>query len=263
MNYITNEIRNDGFGAQYQSIIGTILYAELNNYEYIYTPPDFKTVYEDEEEIQKLKSIMNLENNFKTITDLSSDTKINIFPAINGVNYINNNIDTCLNSESIKKIKNIFKSNKQQKYFDENNFNVAIHIRRSSLHKNIDLASHHGNIDVKSIKDLQYLSSVNPRFTEDSYFLNLISSIRKKHNNAKFHIYSEGYIEDFSSFIKDDIILHLNEPVFDTFTSLVFGDMLIMSASSFSYVAGLLSDNIVIFYSKFWASKASNWLVTY
>ena len=85
MNYITNEIRNDGFGAQYQSIIGTILYAELNNYEYIYTPPDFKTVYEDEEEIQKLKSIMNLENNFKTITDLSSDTKINIFPAINGV----------------------------------------------------------------------------------------------------------------------------------------------------------------------------------
>ena len=35
MNYITNEIRNDGFGAQYQSIIGTILYAELNNYEYI------------------------------------------------------------------------------------------------------------------------------------------------------------------------------------------------------------------------------------
>ena len=44
----TNQVRSDGFGAQYQSIICSIVYSLINNSEFIYSKPDFETVYEDE-----------------------------------------------------------------------------------------------------------------------------------------------------------------------------------------------------------------------
>ena len=37
-NGITNPERTDGFGAQFQTIIASAIYAELNNIPYIYTP---------------------------------------------------------------------------------------------------------------------------------------------------------------------------------------------------------------------------------
>ena len=35
--YVTNCVRGDGFGAQYQNIIWAIIYSELNNYNFYLT----------------------------------------------------------------------------------------------------------------------------------------------------------------------------------------------------------------------------------
>lgn len=38
MTYITQNLRTDGFGGQYQTIINTILYCKKNNKLFVYTP---------------------------------------------------------------------------------------------------------------------------------------------------------------------------------------------------------------------------------
>ena len=43
-----NKMRDDGFGAQYQSIIASIIYSEQNNKEFIYSKPNLEHVYEKE-----------------------------------------------------------------------------------------------------------------------------------------------------------------------------------------------------------------------
>jgi hypothetical protein len=57
---------------------------------------------------------------------------------------------------------------------------------------------------------------------------------------------------------KEDVIFHLDEHIITTFIGLVAADELILSPSSFSYVAGLLSDGIV-YYKKFWHGKKNAW----
>ena len=39
-----------------------------------------------------------------------------------------------------------------------------------------------------------------------------------------------------------NVILHFNENIVDTFTGMVFADILIMSRNSFSYTAALISN---------------------
>ena len=98
--------------------------------------------------------------------------------------------------------------------------------------------------------------------TPDSYYLNLINTIREKYIDKplKFHIYSQGNENNFNMYKNNDTVFHLNESVQDTFTGLVYGDILVMSRSSFSYIAALLSNGI-IYYEKFWHPPLYNWIV--
>ena len=52
----------------------------------------------------------------------------------------------------------------------------------------------------------------------------------------------------------------INESIEDTFTSLVLADVLVISKSSYSYIAGILSEGIV-YYQPFWHSPLPNWKV--
>ena len=220
---------------------------------------NLKTVYEDED--VELYKIMNIEKYFKNINDIDKNI-VEIGDIQKTYDFVNQNIDRCLNSNTMKKIRDIFKENKNLNYFNKDFFNIAIHIRRCSIHKNIDLQTHYEcenlNVDLKNIKDKSILPKLSVRFTDDSYYISLMNMIRNQHPNAKFHIYSEGVESDFSNFIGDDIIFHLNESLIDTYTALVFANILITSKSSFSYSAALLSENIV-FYKNFWHPPASHW----
>ena len=66
-------------------------------------------------------------------------------------------------------------------------------------------------------------------------------------------------VKDFSNFVSEDTVLHINKPVIDTFTALVHADILVTSPSSFSYCAAFLSKGTV--YAKiFWHKNASFWI---
>ena len=54
--------------------------------------------------------------------------------------------------------------------------------------------------------------------------------------------------------------MHLNESVEDAFNGLVFADALVTSASSFSYVAAMLTDGVV-YYKHFWHKPSMKWIV--
>jgi allantoicase len=98
--------------------------------------------------------------------------------------------------------------------------------------------------------------------TPDHYYLNVMNNIREKyaHKDVCFHIYSQGDISKFECYKGTDVILHIDENLFDTFIGLVGAEVLVMSASSFSYSAALLSDG-EIYYLPFWHRPSKNWII--
>lgn len=232
--YITNFSRDDGFGAQYQTILFSIIYSELVNKEFVYTP--FKKMehnYDGDPNFLKEKEdLINIIGNYKNVDDVYNYEITN-----SGIyKIIEDNIDKCVQLESFKKAKKLFYENKFICKTDTNK-NVAVHIRRFNSNDN---GQTYG-------------------YTEDEYFLNAINHIRSQYKIPKtFHVYSQGEMKDFERFKSDDTIFHLNEKLENTMCDLVTSDILVMSKSSLSYVSGLLSNGIV-YYLQFWHKKLNTW----
>ena len=260
--YYTNELRGDGFGANYQSLICAILYAEVYcNGEFVYTKPNLRSIYRDE--CDEYENIMNLSGAFKSINDIDDKNEVEIIDIPKSYSIVEENIDMYLKSDTMKKIRCMFKQNKIiDNKFDNNYNHIAIHIRRPSLHPNIDNLSEHREGWDKTTMNIDELINFTPRFTSDFYFINIMNHIRNTYTSKKniFHIISEGKHEDFNNFKGDDIIFHLNEPVNDSYIYMVMSNILIMSCSSFSYVAALLNENTVYYKEGFFHKKASYWI---
>lgn len=265
VKYYTNQLRGDGFGAQYQTLIYCILYAEVHcNGEFIYTKPNLESIYENDAE--KYEAIMNLSKSYKSSIGFEENVETLEFQTIRGV--IEGNLDYFLESESMKKLIFLFKQNKNVDIYDNNFKNIAIHIRRPSLHPNIDNRSEHKEGWDKTTMTINELTNATKRFTPDSYYLHIIE-IMKMNNRSKkniFHIISEGKLEDFASFnsITDEdneVVFHLNEEVERSFILMVMSDILAISCSSFSYVAAMLNENKVIYNYDFWCPKSIKWYV--
>jgi hypothetical protein len=253
----TNTARKDGFGAQYQNIICDIMHVKERNGEYIYTPPNFQTVYEDE--ALELENAMNIRSGYRAISNISVEQSKNVNVIGISVSYpsFERKMEENLKSPEMEKIRELF-AMKNKNPYDGDHTNVAVHIRRCSTHKNIDITSHHGGTDIKNTPT-DLLHTVSQRFLPDSYYLSIINEIRSIYKNAIFHIYSEGKEEDFSNFSDRDTVLHINESVIDSFSALVHADILITSPSSFSYCAAFLSRGI-IYAKRFWHKNASFWI---
>jgi hypothetical protein len=239
--YITYSA-DDGFGSQYQGIIYTIIYAYFNNLEYVHTlVTSMHHNYDNNTDfIKKANECMNVQNNFLNISNIDRRKIVNIdgntiYP------YIKSNVNVFLrNNEAINKIKEIFWINKDKNVYKNNKKNVAIHIRRPNKHDN----------------------RIEGANTPDSYYLYVINYIRRKYKDTDllFHIYSQGNVTDFDIYKNDDIIFHINKDVFETFVELVGADILVTSASSFSYIAAILNDSEV-YYLPFWHPPLENWII--
>jgi len=234
--YVVNADRNDGFGAQYQTIIFSILFCELENLKFAYKP--FTNVEHNYDSdpffLEKKEELINIKNNFINYNQIPSSEIIK--HNLSTIYYkVESNLDECLDSKSFSDIKKFFYENKNfQK--SENGKVVSLHIRRPNKF---------------DIGDYGY--------TNDEYFLNAIFEIRKKYSDIKkIKIYSQGKLEDFKNFIDNDVEFHLNESIESTFTNLVFSDILVLSKGSFSYCAGLLSSGIV-YHLPFWHKPKSTW----
>ena len=236
----------DGFGAQYQRTIQTYIYCKIHNYNFVY---DYLKNVEhnydnDNEYIFKLEKLINLKNNILNIDESMKVEHLDFGSTVR--EYFENNIDYCCETEHMKFIKECFWENKNRNYFNNNKINIAVQIRRENSH------------------DLSVGGAGSRTTTPNSYYLNIMNNIREQYKNSEkqllFHIYSQGDKNQFEDFNNDDVELYLNYDVIETFMGMVTAEKLIISPSSFSYVAALLSDG-EIYYKPFWHNPKKNWII--
>lgn len=233
--FVTNFSVGDGFGSQFQNIIAAAAYAELNDKIFLYTPFQAMEHNYDNDPLFLLKKelLINFIGNFEL------NTYSNI-PVAYYKEFFDNNVSACIQTNAFKKIKTIFRENKNKSdYFDPQYFNIAIHVRRHNTHDSRETGTE----------------------TPDKLFLNLLEIFRNKYHtrSLQFHIYTQGKIEEFAIFKANDVVFHINEATEDSFIGMVFADVLVSCASSFSYTAGLLSDGIV-YYVPFWHTPLPHWI---
>jgi len=251
MQRVTQAHRTDGFGSQFQNLLWTLLWAENNGKIFTYTDighidliSNSATIKdtEDENTLDEALDYISIRQNHP-----SSENGVEVIPSAIAYSFVESNIDTVFNSDSFHRFKELFYVSKKRP-FDTDFTHVAVHIRRLGNWERENNTFRSGTHDIPN-----------------TYFLNVINRVRSEHSNKKlkFHIYSQGSTTEpyFLEFASDDTVFHLNEKVLDTFTSLVFADILVTARSSFSYVAALLSNNIV-YYSPFWHPPLRQWIPT-
>ena len=231
---LTNLVYKDGFGENFKYIIYIMFYTELTNNTFHYTPLNEKIHHNynnDPSFINKKEKLINLINHFENADEKNEYYTLGKFDLIH---FFQVNTDLYLKSKTCLKLKTIFREVNVNR-FDKTFFNVAIHIRRL-------------NPADKNILPLRRTIIPGTEISTDIY-KNIIKDIKNKYTNCKFHIYSQGDEKDFD--FEDDIILHLNESIEDTFTDFVYADLLVVAPSSFSYSAALISDGIIYYISSY------------
>lgn len=269
--YYSNQLFDDGFGAQYQRFMWTCIYAEdCENATFVYRAPK-KMAHNYDNDPNFLKNMENLMNmndnylNYDTIMDMNQSlnekdkTKIIIPNFYDIFNYVERNIDKCIKSESMSRIKKHFWANKNRdniykkhEIFNKHNYknvlHLAVHIRRP----NIDDTKPNSGEEYTVAYYIKSLLTIHNKYL-----------ISKPHHVIMYHIYSQGDIANFSEFachsiLGENVILHLNESNEDTYLGMAAADILVTSASSFSYSAAFISD-ADIFYTEFWHKPCSWW----
>ena len=234
----------DGFGSQYQKVIQTYIYCKNNNLNFVYNP--FKNIEHnynnDSEYNNKLEELINLKNNIYNL-ELNMNVEYLDYGTVI-MPYFESNIDEFCKSEHMNFIKHCFWRNKDKNFFNNNKINIAVHIRRE-------------NSDDKGCADERIT-------TPNSYYLNIMNIIRKKYNNSDknllFHIYSQGDISNFKELENNDVMFYLDYDIVKSFIGMVASDVLVISPSSFSYVAALISDG-EIYYKNFWHKPRKEWII--
>jgi hypothetical protein len=236
---MTNPLRTDGFGAQFQSVIYAAVYAELTGHQFLYTPfTSMEHNYDNDPEfLAKKEQLINFIGNFEINEDPNHQIE-----AFYHYYFCESHWDAFAQSSCLQKVKEVFRKNKQrQDYFDPDAFSVAVHIRRPNPH------------------DSRVLGTNTP----DSFFLNVLSSFREQYTgkHPTFHIYSQGELAVFEQlFGAEDTVFHINSSIEETFASMVFADVLVIGKTSFSYTAALLSGG-TIYYLPFWHPPLPHWRV--
>jgi hypothetical protein len=240
--YITHEPRGDGFGAQFQTIMFTVMFAEFQGFKYIYSP--FKNMehnYDNDPDfLEKKESLINFrtkepqdpDDPWDTFTErdrsfpVGSKENPYILRLQSSIAFFNGNPEKCLHSKSLQQIRERFNIGKDcQKYSDQ----IAVHVRRPNQHDN----------------------RIEGTNAPNTLFINAIKKIKNNHTDLQVHIYSQGSEESFTDYVENDsnTVLHLNESVEDTFTALALSPVVLISQSSFSYSAGFINTGTVYYFN--------------
>ena len=122
--------------------------------------------------------------------------------------------------------------------FDNNHTNIAIHVRRGDI------------LEDPNNPNLQM------RYIANDYFKNVLDQVLEKlkaDKPVRIYFFSQGKPENYPEF-KDYQNLHwcLDMGAQESFSHMVYADVLITSKSSFSYKPALLSKGIKVVPEKFW-----------
>lgn len=254
--YLMYNMTNEGVGAQYQRIIALLGIAKKHNLKFLHKmitvghnynndpswnekwdmlfniktlteeqyPSNHEIIYRDRLNIQDLKTIANTKNKIFSIS-LPFDI-VDRAP----------NIYYKIVQDDIRRLYQESNKNKTLHLFKKNHMNIAIHIR---------VINHHD--DQCEIKDFENLEG---RYEiHDHQYIILISKLKKLYPYSDVHIFSQPNIyKKYRSLTElEDVHIHINTDAIDTFHHFCSADILVISKSSFSYLAGIYNKNKVIY----------------
>ena len=263
----TTDKRSDGFGAQFQNIIFDILFtsAMTPHVQYVFPsniePMQFEHNYnQDPDFAARMIRFMNLDAVFCVAPPIGPPIRVNRYKGTETYAFCEANLTRLLETDIFKLIKRMFFENKVSPYDNNNNnnnsnsnnsnnafYNVAVHVRNHSP------------------QDMR----IHKRTNESAqYYIRVMRHIISSYKGIKpirFHIHSQRNVDPaFAQYANAgstfQCVMHLDESVEDAFSGLVFADALITSASSFSYVAAMLTDGVV-YYKQFWHKPSMNWII--
>ena len=257
---------DDGFGAQFQRFIWTCIYAEeYEQSEFVYrTPKQIAHNYTDDPQfITKLEELMNMKPHYLNYDDACASNIEILTPDFYDIfNYVEKHIDICMKSKSMERIKDHYWQNKNRTRerlrlyriqsppapASDTTHHLAVHIRRP----NCDDTRPNGGEEYTNEYYIRSLLMIRETYLN-----------RDSKNRIQYHIYSQGTEDKFADIcnhpvIGCDVMMHLNDTNEDTFLGMTMADILVTSASSYSYTAAFLCDGD-IYYTDFWHKPCSWW----
>jgi hypothetical protein len=210
---------NDGFGAQYHAKMTAVAYAMFKNYIYRHVP--MKSVAHHSglmlDDRSEIASIMDKFTGLKSDIDDNLEYPINDSPRFIPEVTFARKPDIYYTKLVRNHLRGLYYSTEKP---TPNIYDVAIHIRR-------------GDVTQSPLK--------NPRYTPNSFYIKLIHKLKKINPNYTIGIYSEGQLSDFEELHGENIDFNLNGDIRNAFHDLVNSKILVISKSSFSFCAGILS----------------------
>jgi hypothetical protein len=259
--FITCSGKNDGAGAQAIAIMSTILFARDSGLTYVHTPFN-KIAHNTDNDSEwecKWENFFNLGKGEVSIDDVKeSGIEVINLSELSKLSLHKSN--TLYRVSQCHKYANLFPDRYSNltdsfkaKYLASDKTHYSLHI----LPQKINIAVHIRRGDINS----SGLNSI--RYTDNDFIAKIVRQIVENLSRSGLdvciNLYSQGKIEDFCELQNLNVNFFLDQCVFTTFNSLVNADILVMSKSTLSYTAGLLSDGIKI-YEPFYHKPLKDWL---
>jgi hypothetical protein len=283
-----NDLCLDGAGAQLQRLLGTYAIARLLGVPYVHSPLTH-VGYQGLASLEKNAGSDYLVERYNRVFRLPSDLDLPADPVV----HMLNDADV----ESIDRIKaeatrggfhlarvvypypitdqhpeayRCLKAISPFRYRESEVFRLAVHVRRGELFA----------IDSHRMLPNSYYVSTALRFQEILRKLEipcvceLYTEVATKafdvtpdHHGINRRISANVAIHPAMSRLEDfdaipNLVRFVNTDPIDTLRRMTTADALILSRSSFSYVAAVLSQNCIVLYYPFWHSPMEDWLIT-
>lgn len=219
----------DGFGSQLLSILSGIAYAKKNNWNYFHTPINGiklvgKPINTDTTLIKNCnKFVSDIMMELK-IPETNNSIDVKTFPFFHK-EIFNDGVENYYNDDFFKYIQKGYVQN-YPKFYNKNEVNIAIHIRR-------------GDDILKEDKKFRWI--------DNSVYENIIGKLLEKYKNAIIHIFS--WNNPNIKIYNKNIFYHISNDennFLDDFNCLVHADILVVGSSTFSISAGMFNKNKVV-----------------
>lgn len=262
--YITCAGKHDRAGAQALAILSTMVFADRAGLQYVHTPFE-RMDFTSAADVARWEAFLNLGDGEPRITDaalsalprlpLSSPADLPFFRHRGRVVYVARHCHAYANRfpDEYLRLRDRLRAKYAAAAQDiasrraAGRLTVAVHVRRG------DVSAGGAHAD---------------RFTPNARVRATIAAVCEAASAAgltpALHLYSDGRPEEFADLADLGLALHLDDDAFTTFHHLAEADVLVMSKSTFSYVAALLSSGVVIYESfagtSFHHRPLSGWL---
>jgi len=230
--YFTTNQPPMGFGAQYQSMMSGLAFADHNKYLYLHTPI---VGVEHNLDVAKVNNFIGMNNDELEKNGLMPRPGDEIISKHHAPEvHFAEKPSVYYTDAVLKKIRDFYNSTEKPQIEP---LDIAIHIRRGDV-------SQSGHAD---------------RYSDNELYKKLIPILKNKYPGKKITIVSQGNLEDFNELALEKDQFMLNTDFYETFHNLVCAKVLVVAKSSYSYSAGLLNPNTV-YCPDFWHKPLDHWI---